>query len=59
MVQLTAKIKPSSNLFVFTAFPGAPQPPPTGYVPAPPHPAAAYAGKLELSIHFSQDLWLN
>uniref|UniRef100_A0A1B6E3X8 DAZ-associated protein 2 n=1 Tax=Clastoptera arizonana TaxID=38151 RepID=A0A1B6E3X8_9HEMI len=25
------------------AFPGAPQPPPAGYVPAPPHPAAAYA----------------
>lgn len=25
------------------AYPGAPQAPPTGFVPAPPHPAAAYA----------------
>ena len=31
---------------IFLAYPGAPQAPPTGFVPAPPHPAAAYAGKV-------------
>lgn len=31
---------------LIAAFPGSSQPPPSSYVPAPPHPAAAYAGKV-------------